>query len=58
MASTGISGSNTTRCTLMGPSWENGAANSSYLTVSSGLPASVAIQELQSSFTNDEVYLD
>ena len=42
----------------MGPSWENGAANSSYLTVSSGLPASVAIQELQSSFTNEEVYLD
>eukprot|EP00913_Durusdinium_trenchii_P019896 g18703.t1 len=40
----GISGSNQTRCTLMS-AYERGAHNSSYLTVSSGLPASVAIED-------------
>ncbi|CAL1152480.1 unnamed protein product [Cladocopium goreaui] len=40
----GISGSNHTRCTLMSQ-YEKGVANSSYLTVASGLPASVAIQD-------------
>lgn len=53
----GISGSNHTRCTLMSQ-YEKGVANSSYLTVASGLPASVAIQELQNSFANSKVYLN
>ncbi|CAK9034888.1 unnamed protein product [Durusdinium trenchii] len=52
----GISGSNQTRCTLMS-AYERGAHNSSYLTVSSGLPASVAIEELRKSFVDSHVRL-
>jgi len=53
----GISGSNNTRCTLMN-SYVKGPKNSTYLAVASGLPATVAIKELQASFDKTKVFLD
>jgi len=53
----GISGSNNTRCTLM-HSYVKGPKNSTYLAVASGLPATVAIKELQASFDKTKVFLD